>query len=109
MLFRKLLNKRHWDEREWLKPGDVQADSLGSLGTKDNDDITRRSNNLIPMSRFLHHVRVRHQTGMIRGWFPTRFGNGRNHIPRRGFNIIAQGQRRSRATLGLVIRIRREP
>lgn len=37
LLFRKLLNKRHWDEREWLKPGDVQADSLGSLQTKDNE------------------------------------------------------------------------
>lgn len=35
-IFRKLVNKRHWDETTWLKSGEVQADAVSSLRTTQN-------------------------------------------------------------------------
>jgi hypothetical protein len=35
-LFRKVANRRHWDDRQWLAPDDVQADALKDLETKEN-------------------------------------------------------------------------
>ena len=36
IIFRKLAQKRHWDSKPWAEQGDVQADVVNCLRTKEN-------------------------------------------------------------------------